>query len=140
MRAAKTFCIGLAVALLSSVQFGLSRSPVRLIGISVGVFFMLFGWRIGWTRRRGLTTLLGHLAVAAGCLVTAYSAYQIPFMKAAPSMLGVLDLPLFWGLFTVFGGYCMITHGHCSCCIRQHERRGGAAIESAPPLLGEKRA
>jgi hypothetical protein len=121
MKAIKTFYIGLAVALLCTVQFILSHSPVRLIGMAVGIFFIFFGWKIGWTRNRNLTTLLGHLAVASGCLVSAYAIYQIPFLKMPPTIIGVIDMPLFWGLFTIFGGYCMITHGYCSCTIKMHE-------------------
>jgi len=121
MKAPKTFLIGLGVTVLSVVQLLLTGAPIRWVGIAVGVFFLVFGWKIGWTRSKGFTVFLGHLAIVAGCLVTAYAVYQIPFLKTGPSLVEVLDLPLFWGLFTVFGGYCMITHGHCSCCIRQHQ-------------------
>jgi hypothetical protein len=121
MKAIKTFYIGLAVAVMSIVQFCLSLSPLRLIGIAIGLFLVIFGWKIGWTRNRKFTTLLGHFAVTAGCLVSAYAVYQIPFLKSPPSIIEVLDLPLFWGIFTIFGGYCMITHGYCSCSIKMHE-------------------
>jgi hypothetical protein len=121
MKAIKTFYIGLAVALLSSIQFAVSLDPIRLVGIFVGLFFVFFGWKIGWTRNRKLTALLGHIAVTIGCLVCAYSVYQIPFIKEQPTLIKVLDMPLFWGFFTVFGGYCMITHGYCSCTIKMHE-------------------
>jgi len=123
MKAPKTFFMGLAVTLLSLAQFLLTLSPYRFIGISVGVFFMVFGWWIGWTRHRGFTVLLGHLAITGGCLTVAYALYQLPFLPSAPTLVEVLDLPLFWGLFTVFGGVCMITHGSCACCIQQHEVR-----------------
>jgi hypothetical protein len=121
MKAIKTFYIGLAVALMSSIQFAVSLAPIRLIGISVGLFFVFFGWKIGWTTNRKLTVLLGHLAVTIGCLVSAYAVYLIPFIKEPPNIIQVLDMPLFWGLFTAFGGYCMITHGYCSCSIKMHE-------------------
>lgn len=122
MKAPLTFFIGLGVAVLSSVQFLLTPDPVRLVGITVGLFFVGFGWKIGWTRYRGFTVALGHVAVTAGCLVVAWAVYQLPMAKA-PSLVEVLDLPLFWGLFTLMGGVCMIQHGTCACCIRQHERR-----------------
>lgn len=121
MKAVKTFYIGLAVALLCTVQFILSQSPFRLIGIAIGLFLIFFGWKIGWTKNRNVTTLLGHLAVIIGCLVSAWAMYQIPFLKIPPTIIEVIDLPLFWGLFTIFGGYCMITHGYCSCSITMHE-------------------
>ena len=121
MKAVKTFYIGLAVTLINTVQFLISFSPLRLIGLAVGLFFIVFGWKIGWTRNKNFTTSFGHIALIAGCLVTAYALYQIPFLKKPPTFLEVLDMPLFWGIFTVFGGYCMITHGYCSCAIRMHE-------------------
>jgi hypothetical protein len=121
MKAVKTFYIGLAVAIINTIQFLFSFSPLRLIGIAVGLFFIIFGWKIGWTGNKNFTTVLGHIAVAVGCLVTAYALYQIPFLKSPPTFIEVLDMPLFWGIFTIFGGFCMITHGYCSCAIRMHE-------------------
>lgn len=119
MRARITFFIGVAVTAIGVVQFATTLAPVRLITVAVGVFFMLFGWKVGWTRYPAVSTWLGHAAIVIGCLVTAYAVYQVPFITAPPSVIGVLDLPLFWGLFTIFGGYCMITHGYCACCIRR---------------------
>jgi hypothetical protein len=121
MKAAKTFYIGLAVAILSIVQFVQDFSPIRLIGVTIGLFFIVFGWKIGWTRYKKFTTLLGHIFLIVGCIVSAYALYQIPFIKSPPSIIEVLDLPLFWGFFSIFGGYCMITHGYCSCSIKMHE-------------------
>jgi hypothetical protein len=123
MKAFKTFCIGVFVTILSVAQLALAYSPSRFVGIGIGLFFVVFGWKIGWTANRGFTALIGHLAMTAGCLVTAYGAYQIPFLKTAPTLLMTLDLPIFWGLFTIAGGYCMITHSYCSCAIRMHEDR-----------------
>ncbi len=122
MRAIRTFFIGVAVFLLSVVQLILTGNPARIIGIAIGLFFAVFGWKIGWTRHRNFTAILGHFAFVAGCLVTAYSLYQLPFLPAPPTILQTLDLPLFWGLFTVGGGFCMITHGYCGCAIKMHER------------------
>jgi hypothetical protein len=120
MKAAKTFYIGLFVALLSIVQFLMTFSATRIIGVSVGIFCMILGWKIGWTQYRKFTVLLGHIVLTAGCLVTAYAVYQIPFLAKPPTLIEVLDLPLFWGLFTIFGGYCMITHSYCACAMKMH--------------------
>ncbi len=121
MKAAKTFYIGLAVTILSIIQFFQDFSSFRLIGVAVGLFFIVFGWKIGWTRNKKFTALLGHITVFIGCLVCAYAIYQIPFIKNPPSMIEVLDLPLFWGFFTIFGGFCMIKHSYCSCTIKMHD-------------------
>lgn len=124
MRAAKTFWIGVAVLAIGIAQYIAGGELHRLVTVAVGLFFVVWGWKIGWTRFRGLTVLVGHLAITAGCLVTAWGAYLIPFQSSPPTILSTLDLPLFWGLFTLFGGYCMITHGYCSCAIRMHEKNG----------------
>jgi len=93
----------------------------RIIGLLIGLFFIVWGWKIGWTQRRNLTLLVGHIAMTIGSLVVAWSIYQIPFLSKAPTLLETLDMPLFWGIFAVWGGYCMITHGYCNCAIRMHD-------------------
>lgn len=122
MKARITFFIGLGVALLGLVQFLTSWDPVRLVTFGIGVFLMIWGGLVGWTRYSRLTLLLGHLTLTAGLFVTAWGLYQIPFQSGAPSPLEVLDLPLFWGLFSSAGGFCMITHGYSRCAVRCHER------------------
>jgi len=121
MKAAKTFYIGVVLTLLYAVQFILSFSLLRLAGVAVGVFFIVIGWKVGWTRYKNFTTWFGHIALIAGCLITAYAIYQIPFLKSPPTFGEILEMPLFWGFFIIFGGYCMITHGYCSCAIKMHE-------------------
>lgn len=106
--------------LLSIIQFILSLDYNRFIGIGIGLFLVVWGLKIGWTKNRNLTIIVGHLAVTIGSLVTAYSIYQVPFFEEAPTFFEVIDLPLFWGLFTIWGGHCMITHGYCSCAIKMH--------------------
>lgn len=123
MKSRITCLIGAGVALLSFTQFLFSLEYHRLIGIVIGVSLFLFGWKIGWTAYRRLTLFAGHAVLTVGCLVTAYSLYQIPFLETAPSFFEVLDMPLFWGLFTIAGGYCMITHGFCNCAIRLHDNK-----------------
>lgn len=120
MKAAKTVYIGLLVLLLSIIQLILESNPIRFIGIGIGIFFIIFGWKIGWTRNRNFTVFLGYLALVLGCLVTTYAIYQIPFITKAPAFIEVFDMPLFWGIFTIFGGYCMITHSYCTCAIKMH--------------------
>lgn len=122
MKAWKTFWIGVGVCAIGLAQFAAGGDLRRLGTVAVGLFFIAWGWKIGWTKYRGLTALVGHLAVTAGCLAAAWGAYLIPFQTAKPTLLSTLDMPLFWGLFTLFGGYCMITHSYCSCTIRMHEK------------------
>lgn len=122
MKAKITFYIGLIVAVLNAIQLIILFEPVRFIGIGIGLFFIFWGLKVGWTQNRNLSVIVGHIAITLGSLVTAYALYQIPFLKNAPSYIEVLDLPLFWGIFTIWGGNCMITHGYCSCAIKMHEK------------------
>ncbi|HPM12551.1 MAG TPA: hypothetical protein PK734_03565 [Bacteroidales bacterium] len=122
MKAKITFYIGLAVTLLSLTQMIILFEYIRFLGIATGLFFMLWGYSIGWTINRNLTIIVGHIAITIGCLTIAYGIYQIPFLTHAPSIVEVLDLPLFWGIFTTWGGNCMITHGYCNCAIKMHEK------------------
>jgi hypothetical protein len=79
------------------------------------------GLKIGWTRNRYVTVIVGHIALAIACFVTAYAIYMVPFLAKVPTLAEVLDLPLLWGIFTTWGGNCMITRGYCSCAIKMHE-------------------
>jgi uncharacterized membrane protein YoaT (DUF817 family) len=121
LKARITFYIGVIVTLLNAVQLIVSFDAIRIIGIIIGLFFVFWGLKVGWTQNRNLTIIVGHLALTIGCLVTAYAVYQIPFLEKAPSYTEVLDLPLFWGFFIIWGGNCMITHGYCSCAVRMHD-------------------
>ncbi len=122
MKAKITFYIGVVVTLINFVQIITSYDPYRFIGIAVGSFFIFWGWKVGWTKYKNITMIVGHIAITIGSLVTAYALYQIPFLPEAPSFVEVLDLPLFWGIFTIWGGNCMITHGFCSCAIKMHNK------------------
>jgi hypothetical protein len=126
MKARITFGIGVFVLLLGIVQFALSHNPMRLISVAVGNLFVFWGWKIGWATHRRLIVLLGHFAIAVGCLCATYGLCQIHFLSEMPTVAQVLDMPLFWGLFSVFGGMCMIKHGHCACCIAAHTERTGS--------------
>lgn len=122
MKAKKTVYIGILVMLISIVQMMADFSPVRVVSLLVGAFFVLYGWKIGWIDSPNVTVALGHLAIVIGCFLIAFGIYQLPGMTAAPTALEVLDLPLFWGLFTLWGGNCMIRHSYCSCVMTMHRR------------------
>jgi len=121
MKAKITFYIGVIVTILNCIQIVLLYDAIRFVGIAVGLFFIFWGLSYGWVRNRNVTVIVGHVAIVIGCLVTAYAFYKIPFLSKAPTLLEVLDLPLFWGIFTLWGGNCMITHGYCACTIKMHE-------------------
>jgi hypothetical protein len=122
MKAKIIFYIGVIVAVLNIAQLFLSFEAIHFIGVGIGLFFMFWGIKVGWTQNRNLSIIVGHIVLTIGCLITTYAIYQIPFLKVAPSYIEVLDLPLFWGVFTIWGGNCMIKHGYCACAIKMHEK------------------
>ncbi len=132
MKARITFFIGAIVVLINTLQIIISYDPLRFIGLGLGLLFMYWGLRVGWTQYRNLTVIVGHIAIVTGSLVTAFAIYQIPFLNTAPTLLQVLDLPLFWGIFIIWGGNCMITHGYCSCAIRMHDFNNASQIQAKP--------
>jgi hypothetical protein len=123
IKAPVTFFIGLFVLVANLAQCCFAPSLGRAAGIFTGLFVLLIGWKLGWTTHRRFTVLVGHIVVAIGAFVTAYAVYQIPFIEIKPSILEVAGLPLFWGIFCILGGICMINHGHCNCTIAMHNRR-----------------
>ncbi|MBN2745705.1 MAG: hypothetical protein JXR34_03190 [Bacteroidales bacterium] len=121
MKAPITFYIGIVVTMLNGYYLMISIESSRIIGLIIGLFFVVWGWKIGWTKHRNLTLIVGHFAMTIGSLVVAWSIYQIPFLSKAPTLLETLDMPLFWGIFAIWGGFCMITHGYCNCAIKTHD-------------------
>jgi hypothetical protein len=125
VKAKKTMMIGLTVTLIAVIQIVFDFSPVRFITLGIGLFFIVFGWKIGWVFNRNFTAAIGHIAVVAGCFVLAFGIYQLPGMTEAPGILEVLDLPIFWGMIALWGGQCMIKHSYCNCVIRMHKMNNG---------------
>lgn len=63
MKARITFYIGIVVVFLNALQLFVSFEAIRFIGIAVGLFFVFWGLRIGWTKNRNLTIIVGHIAL-----------------------------------------------------------------------------
>lgn len=57
--------------------------------------------------------LFGHACVVGGCYLVAWGIYLLPV--SSPTPLGILSRPLFWGLFSIFGGICANMHSSCRC-------------------------
>lgn len=84
-----------------------------------GVFLVFMGLR--WERRRLI--IFGHVCIATGCYLVAWGVYLAQIVGSAPTWLQVITQPLFWGLFSIFGGICATFHGFCSCM--QHRSSEG---------------
>lgn len=86
-----------------------SQNPAKFIPLAIGLSLVAMQF---WRDRRA-TVLLGHVIVTCGCYLITYGIYLLPYAKPDPAH--ILGLPLFWGLFCLFGGICTIYHGFCSC-------------------------
>lgn len=95
-----------------------ARSAGGAVPMIIGAALVYTGSRPG----RTATILLGHACIAAGCALTAWGLYLLP--HSSPTWQHVLLRPLFWGLFSIFGGVCAIFHGFCGC-VRRGSCGGG---------------
>jgi hypothetical protein len=87
----------------------ISSNPAKFIPLFIGLSLILMSF---WRNRRA-TVLLGHVIVTCGCFLITYGIYLLPYAK--PDLAHIFGLPLFWGLFSLFGGICTIYHGFCNC-------------------------
>jgi len=86
-----------------------SQNPANFIPLVIGLSLITMSF---W-RSRQATVLLGHVIVTCGCFLITYGIYLLPYAK--PNLAHIFGLPLFWGLFCLFGGICAIYHGFCRC-------------------------
>ncbi len=81
------------------------------IPVLIGASLAYLGFRGG---RRG-TVVFGHGCIVAGCYLTAWGVHVAQVVGSAPTWLQIVTQPLFWGLFSIFGGICANFHAFCSC-------------------------
>jgi hypothetical protein len=87
-----------------------------IIGGIGGIVPLLIGASLiylGWSGTRIATIIFGHTLVVIGCGLITLGIYLLPYSK--PTLMHIFFRPLFWGLFSVFGGICAIYHGFCNC-------------------------
>ena len=59
------------------------------------------------------TAIFGHFCIVLGCFLFTWGMYLLPVSE--PTFAGILTKPLFWGLFSIFGGICANVHSYCKC-------------------------
>ena len=107
----------------------------NLITVIVGLFFLVMGifwfsksWNffilppaligaaliyLGFKRGRTAGLVFGHITIVIGCFYTTWGLLLLPYSE--PTVEHVFGRPLFWGLFSIFGGICAIYHSFCRC-------------------------
>lgn len=94
--------LGIFFLLRSSLAGGI---PPALIGLSL-VYLSL-------KRNRAAQLVFGHFTVIIGCFYVTWGLYLLPYSE--PDFSNIVGKPLFWGLFSIFGGICALYHGFCRC-------------------------
>jgi hypothetical protein len=84
-----------------------------IIQVGIGASLLIIGFKPG---RTGMI-IFGHMCILIGCILLTWGIYLLPYSE--PKLLHIFTRPLFWGLFSIFGGICAIYHGFCRC-VRSH--------------------
>ena len=114
-------------------------TPRRIIRIALGLALMILGIilnlrgsamygiipfliggsliYLGMSKSRVATLVFGHVCVALGCYLVTWGILLLPYSE--PKLSHIFLRPLFWGLFSMFGGICAIFHGFCNCVMRR---------------------
>jgi hypothetical protein len=82
-------------------------SPSGLIGLA-----LIYS---GWKRNRTATVIFGHSLIVVGAYLITWGLYLLPV--SSPTFTGIIFKPLFWGIFSLFGGLCANYHAFCACVI-----------------------
>lgn len=104
-----TAILGLVLILLGLYLSYKNGHPAFLVPIAIGASLVFLGYKPG---RIGVI-VFGHTCVIVGCFLTTLGIYLVPHSE--PTLAHIFSRPLFWGLFSIFGGICAIYHGFCRC-------------------------
>ncbi|MEW6047408.1 MAG: hypothetical protein AB1609_13160 [Bacillota bacterium] len=65
--------------------------------------------------------IFGHLSIVLGRYLFTWGIYLLPVSSPTPA--DILTKPLFWGLFSIFGGICANVHSRCRCVMTAYAVR-----------------
>lgn len=104
-----TTALGLFLFVIGLILLATNEQLLCIVPCFVGASLLYIGYKPG----RVSLILFGHVCVIAGCFLTTWGIYLLPYCK--PKLAHVFGRPLFWGLFAIFGGICALYHGFCRC-------------------------
>ncbi len=104
-----TVILGTVLAILGAVTLIIYDSIPGAIPLLIGGSLIYLGWCGG----RTALLVFGHTTIVIGCAMITWGIYLLPYSK--PTLAHVFARPLFWGLFSLFGGICANYHGFCRC-------------------------
>jgi hypothetical protein len=104
--------LGLVLFVMGLYVFYVNRYPVCLVPCVIGASLIYLGYKPG----RAALIIFGHVCIIVGCFLVTLGIYLVPHSE--PTIRHVFTQPLFWGLFSIFGGLCALYHGFCRCVNR----------------------
>ncbi len=107
-----SFILGIILILFGLFLIVATGKFTGLLPAIIGSSLIYIGLKPG----RNSTLIFGHLLVVTGCILITWGIYLLPHSK--PIIEHIFFRPLFWGLFSIFGGICAIFHGFCRCIQR----------------------
>lgn len=106
-----TAVLGIVLILIGLILFYVNRYFACLIPCVIGASLVYLAYKPG---RVGLI-VFGHVCVIVGCFLVTLGIYLVPHSE--PTLAHIFGRPLFWGLFSIFGGICALYHGFCRCVL-----------------------
>lgn len=82
----------------------------------IGASLLYLGFKPG----RASTLVFGHTCVILGCYLVTMGIYLLPNSQPQATFAYIMTMPLFWGLFSIFGGICAIYHAFCGCVLKNN--------------------
>jgi hypothetical protein len=104
-----TLILGIILVVLGIVTLVSTGSAGGVIPLLIGGALCFLGWR----GDRIASIIFGHICIVLGCFLITWGIYLLPYSK--PCLAHIFGRPLFWGLFSLFGGICANYHGFCRC-------------------------
>jgi hypothetical protein len=101
--------LGIGLVILGILSICRNGLTVGLIPVIIGIGLII----ITWTNNRVGMVIFGHICIVVGAYLITFGIYLLPQCK--PTFLYIIGMPLFWGIFCLFGGICAIFHGMCNC-------------------------
>jgi hypothetical protein len=97
------------VLIALGVYLAIQKLFACILPAAVGLSLIYLGYKPG----RTAMIIFGHIFVVVGCFLVTWGIYLLPYSE--PKLAHIFGRPLFWGLFSIFGGICATYHGFCRC-------------------------
>lgn len=105
-----TMALGFLLVIFCVLMFINNNSVVSPSGV-IGLALIYLGWK----KNKTAQIIFGHCLIVIGAYLITWGLYLLP--QSSPTFFGIILKPLFWGIFSIFGGICALYHSFCSCVI-----------------------